>query len=240
LSKGKPLYDDWLKNQSTTFRVNRIKVDTVEIDELSVRVASFREKLVIKNMEIDQLQIRLAEITEKLSVKKAEIEELNVKVSNFQEVNIDNLRIRQLEIDNLRELLVMAENRCRELEFRTPKIVTKTKTVYKTVGGKELYSASCDEVPFLVSGFWATLPNGEYVEFKYRPEKAQQFKAVRVLKKDGWVIPSCRRFWTQTQISSLDAMSLLNTGEELYPALSWGLPTGDGGKHQTYMVMAIK
>ena len=150
LAKGKPLYDNWLKNQSTTFRVNRIKVDTVEIDELNVRVASFKEELEIKNMKIDQLQIRLAEITEKLSVKKAEIEELNVRVANFQEVNIDNLkvkdaqienlrienlriknalidklRIKQLEIDNLHELLSLAENRCRELEARPPKIVER-------------------------------------------------------------------------------------------------------------------
>lgn len=264
LAKGKPLYDAWLKNQSTTFRVNRMKVDTAEIDELNVRVASFKEKLEIKNMEIDQLQVRLAEITEKLSVKKAEIEELNVKVANLEEVNIDELkvkdaqienlrienlrvknalidklRIKQLEIDNLQELLALAEKRCQELEARPPKVVTETKTVYKTVGGQEVYSASCDEVPFPVSGFWSALRDGEYVEFKYRPEKSDQFKAVRVLKEDGWVKPSCRRFWTQTQISSLDAKSLLDNGEKLHPALNWELPEGDGGENLTYMVMSI-
>lgn len=265
LKRGRVLYAAWLKNQPTTFRVNRMKVDTVEIDKLNVRVASFKEKLEIKNMEIDQLQVRLAEITEKLSVKKAEIEELNVKVANLEEVNIDELkvkdaqienlrienlrvknalidklRIKQLEIDNLQELLALAEKRCQELEARPPKVVTETKTVYKTVGGQEVYSASCDEVPFPVSGFWSALRDGEYVEFKYRPEKSDQFKAVRVLKEDGWVKPSCRRFWTQTQISSLDAKSLLDSGEELCPALSWELPGGDGGKHKTYMIMAIE
>ena len=135
LAKGKPLYDNWLKNQSTTFRVNRIKADTVDIDELNVRVATFKEKLAIKDMEIDKLRIRLAEITEKLSVKEAEIETLRVKNAeienlriknaNLENVYIDKLRIRQLEIDNLRELLTLAENRCRELEARPPKIVER-------------------------------------------------------------------------------------------------------------------
>jgi hypothetical protein len=239
LAKGKPLYDNWLKNQSTAFRVNRIKADTVDIDELNVRVATFKEKLVIKNMEIDKLQIRLAEITEKLSVKEAEIETLRIENTHLGNVYADKVHIKQLEIDNLRELLTLAENRCRELEARPPKVVTETKTVYKTVSGQEVYSASCDEVPFPASGFWSALGDGEYVEFKYRPEKSQQFKAVRVLKEDGWVKPSCRRFWTQSQISSAEAMSLLDSGEELCPALSWELP-GDGGKHKTYMVMAIE
>jgi hypothetical protein len=249
LAKGKPVYDAWLKNQNTTFRVNRIKADTVDIDELNVRVATFREKLAIKDMEIDKLRIRLAEITEKLSVKEAdieilriknaEIENLKVKNASLENVYIDKLRIRQLEIDNLRELLTLAENRCRELESRPPKVVTQTKTVYKTVGGQEVYSASCDERPFPVSGFWSALRDGEYVEFKYRPEKPDQFKAVRVLKEDGWVKPSCQRFWAQYQIFSIEAMSLLDAHEELCPALSWELP-GDGGKHKTYMVMAIE
>jgi hypothetical protein len=44
----------------------------------------------------------------------------------------------------------------------------------------------------------------------------------------------------QIHISSSEAISLLDAGEELYPALSWKLPGGDGGKNKTYMIMAIQ
>ncbi len=150
LRKGKPFYDAWLAKQSTTFRVNRVKVDTAEIDELNIRVANIKEKLAIKDMEVDQLKIRLAEITERLRVKKAEIEELNVKMAKFDQMNIDQLqirdakienleiekmrikdalidklRIKQLKIDNLEELLVQAQARCQELEARSPVVVEK-------------------------------------------------------------------------------------------------------------------
>lgn len=154
LRKGKPLYDAWLKTQPKTFRVNRIKADTVDIDRLNVRVANFKERLAIKDMEIDQLKIRTAEITEKLKIKKAEVDELNVRVANFDQMNInklrvkdakienleienlriknaliDKLRIKQLEIDNLADLLKQAQVRCQQLEARPPKTVTVVKRV---------------------------------------------------------------------------------------------------------------
>lgn len=125
LKKGKPLYDAWLKTQSTTFRVNRIKVDTAEIDQLNVRVANFKEKLAIKDMEVDQLKVRIVEITEQLNIKQANIDQLNVGQANFKQVNIDQLRIKQLEIDNLADLLRQAQVRCRKLEAQPPKTVVK-------------------------------------------------------------------------------------------------------------------
>lgn len=148
LKKGKPLYDSWLAKQKTTFRVNRVKVDTAEIDTLNIRVANIKEKLAIKDMEVDQLKVRLAEITERLRIKKAEVDELNVKVANFDRMNIDQLRIKDakiqnleiekmrikdalidklriknLQIDKLKDLLRQAQLRCQQLEAWPPKIV---------------------------------------------------------------------------------------------------------------------
>ncbi len=170
LKKGKPLYDVWLKNQSTTFRVNQMKVDSADIDRLNVRVANFKEKLAIKDMEIDQLKIRTAEITEELRIKKAEVGELNVKVANFDQVNInrlrvkdakiesleieklrikdaliDKLRIKQLEIDNLADLLKQAQARCRQLEARPPKTVVKRVPVPVTVTHSFISDNDCGE-----------------------------------------------------------------------------------------------
>ncbi len=97
LRKGKPLYTAWLKTKKTTFKVNRIQTDTVDINKLNVKVAHISEELKVKNMKIDQLQIRQAEITEKLRIKEAEIENLRV-----QNATIDQLRIRLAEIEKLR------------------------------------------------------------------------------------------------------------------------------------------
>jgi hypothetical protein len=128
LKKGKPLYDGWLAKQKTTFRVNRIKVDTAEIDTLNIRVANIKEKLAIKDMEIDKLKIREVEITEHLRIKQAEIEDLRIKNAEIQSLKIENLevknalfhklRVKELEIVNLKELLAQAQVRCQELKAR--------------------------------------------------------------------------------------------------------------------------
>lgn len=97
LTRGKPLYEAWLKKQKVAFRVNQIKVDSADIDQLNIRTARITEELKVKDMTIDKLKIREAEITESLRIKNAEIENLRVK-----NADIDHLRIRLAEIENLR------------------------------------------------------------------------------------------------------------------------------------------
>jgi len=46
LKVGKPLYNAWLKKQSKTFRVNRIKVDTVEIKRQCTLLAARPVKII--------------------------------------------------------------------------------------------------------------------------------------------------------------------------------------------------
>lgn len=265
LAKGKPLYDAWLKNQSTTFRVNRIKVDTVEIDELNVRVATFKEKLEIKDMQIDKLQIRLVEITEKLSVKKVEIDELEVKVANFEEVNIDNLNIKDAEIENLRIENLRVKNalidNLRIKQLAIDNLNTLLATAQKCISVYEsrpiviqyapgvCTSGVCDErsftgnVPMIVLKHCSN--GADAIEVQERCNKEQRFKGKRVrIKKSGIANPmawlrdkSCIRTYSKNPLTQADLQALLLPEEILIKIEEY--QDGVEGKHKTIAVYAI-
>lgn len=136
LTKGKPLYDAWLKTKKIAFKVDRIKVDTVDIDKLNVRVARVSEELSIKNMEINRLKIREAEITEALRIKKMEIEDLRIK-----NATIDHLKIRLAEIDQLRIRQLAVKDAC-IAELRNRPSVVQEKVVYKSLAGSDYAPSS--------------------------------------------------------------------------------------------------
>ncbi len=257
LKEGRQIRKQYYDSKDQNVRVNKVIADTVsakrlktqlaQVDELEARVANIKES----NVELQRVNTQLVN---ELHAKKAEIEQLETQMLKAKKAEIDHLKAELVETKKLVADLVEAKKVVtRELHAQEayigqleqkltqkPKTVTKTKTVYKTAGGDEVSSVDCDEEPFRASGFWTTLPDGEYVEFKYRPNKTRQYKAVRVLKEDGWIKPSCQRFWDDQKISGSDASSLLGKGESLEPARSWELPEGDGGKHRTYMVNKIQ
>ncbi|MDZ7612154.1 MAG: hypothetical protein U5L10_05305 [Candidatus Moranbacteria bacterium] len=184
-------------------------------------------KVIADTVFAKRLKTQLAQV-DKLEAKVENVEESNVQLQRVNKQLVNEQHTQNAYINNLEQKLA-----------QKPKVVTKTETVYKTVGGKEVYSAECDERPFRASGFWSTLPDGEYVELKYRPNKTQHYKAVRVLKEDGWVKPSCQRFWAQNKIEIRHLTSLVNKGENLIQKRNWSLPEGDGGRHRTYKVLKV-
>ncbi|MFO7806978.1 MAG: hypothetical protein R6V40_00970, partial [Candidatus Moraniibacteriota bacterium] len=229
-----------------TVSANRLKTKLAQVDKLEAQVANVEES----NVELQRVNTQLVN---ELHAKKAEIEHLETKMLKADKAEIEHLEAELVTTKKLVADLVEAKEILTEELYarkayigqleqklaKKPKTITKTKTVYKTVEGEKVCSSSCDEKPFRVSGFWSTLSNGEYVEFKYRPDKTQQFKAVRVLKEGNWVRPSCERFWARDKISGPDASSLLKKGESLEPARAWELPEGEGGPHRTYMVLEV-
>jgi len=230
LKKGKPLHDAWLKNQKIIFRVNRIKVDTAEIDELNIRVANIKERLVIKDMQIDRLKVRLVEISENLKIRKAEIQNLKT----------EKLRIKQLEIDNLKTLLAIAQKHISIYESR-PVILTYNPGV--------CISKSCDEKSFIGNvpdAVLARCPNGaDAVEVHERHGKKEPFKAkrIRVVAKNKIANPtawlkdgSCMRVYSKNPLKQSELQALLSPGETLIKIKEY---LDGGGKHKTIAVYLI-
>lgn len=253
LAKGKPLYDAWLKKQKTTFRVNRIKVDTADIDTLNVRVATFKEKLSIKEMEIDQLKIREAEITERLKIKELEIEKLRV-----ENAEIDKLRIHKLEVDNLRELLREAgvcisnlESRLQSEKSRADRLASQpAPLVYVNDPTDACSSCSdCDERPFSGNVSEAVLrmfPAGaDALELQERPNSKLRFKAKRLrIGANGVAVPmvwlgdgSCMRTYSEFDLTQDQLQGLVAPDENLIRIDNY--KDGDGGQHKTIAVYAI-
>ncbi len=251
LAKGKALHKDWLSKQSTTFRVNRIKVDTVEIDKLKVRVVHVTEQLKIKDMEIDTLRIRLADVTEKLRIKELEI----------GKVTIDKLHIKQLEIDNLKDLCTQLRARCAQLEARAPQTVVR-EVVYKSLDGAGYAPPqsmrliqggdSCDERPFsgMVTDGALQSTNGKSVdvlELHRRAGKDAEFKVKRlhVDSSTGVAIPmvwsdgSCVRKYSDRPITESDMRTLMSTRESLTPIDVTDVGKKRFGQHMTEGVYVI-
>ena len=264
LSKGKPLYDAWLKKQQTTFRVNQIKADTVEIDELNIRIATFKEELMIKDMQIDQLRIRLAEITEKLSVKKAEIGELNVKVANLDQVNIGKLNVKDAEIKNLRIQNLEIKNafiekmRINNLEVQRLQCLLDTanecikkfdaKPIVISYNSIVCISNSCDERSYTGNVGKAVLkrcPNGaDAIEVLKRYNKKERFKAKRVrIEINGqanplaWSDGVCIRTYSEDLLTQAELQGLLHENETLVKIEEY--QDGIGGNHNTIAVYLI-
>lgn len=256
LKRGRQIRKQYYASKDQKLRVSEVAADTVsakrlnaqlaQVDELEAQVANVKES----NVELQRVNTQLVN---ELHAKKAKVEHLETKMLKAKKAEIDHLEAELVETKKLVADLVEAKKVVTEelhaqrayigqLEqklAKKPKVIIETKTVYKTVGGQEVCSAECDEEPFRADGFWCTLPEGEYIEFKYRPNKTQQYKAVRVLKEDNWVKPSCQRFWSCEKIYGSDASSLLNKGESLDSSRAWEIPEGDGGFHKTYMVQKI-
>jgi hypothetical protein len=237
LRKGKPLYREWLKHQKTTFRVNRIQADSVDLNRLNVKVMNVTEQLKIKNMEIDQLKVRLAEVTEQLRIKQLDIQQLNVDQANFRQVNIDQLRIKQLEIDNLKALCEQMRRRCAELESRPVKVVTKT--VYSEVGYNAPASMRlmkegdvCDErivhggVP---SAVWKATGGKSVAIFELHQRddaekiaEGTQFKAKSLVVINAstaipmvWEDGTCIRMYKSEPLDEVDFRSMMSSDENL-------------------------
>ena len=266
LSKGKPLYNTWLKTQKKTFRVNRIKADTVEIGKLNIRVAHVTEELAIKSMKVDELRIRLAEITEQLKIKQANIEQLNVQQANLKQVNIEQMRIRQLEIDNLKALLAQANARCAQLEARPAKVVKQT--VVQSVDGSTYVAPSdmrllsdcgiCDEKPFSGNVTKAALKASggksvAIIELHDRgSKKSPRFKAKRLYvdAATGRAIPmewsngQCIRTYDDVEISPVAIRGLLAVGESVnftsFSEQGLNVEGKSHGGHLTTAVILIK
>jgi hypothetical protein len=252
LKNGRQIRKQYYASKNQNVRVNKVTADTVSANRLKTKLAQV-DKLETKVADIKESNVELqrvnTQLVNELHAKKAEIEHLETKMLKADKAEIDHLETQLVKTKKLVADLVEAKEIVTkelyaqkayigQLEQKLAK-KPKTRTVYKTVGGKEVCSVDCDEVPFRTSGFWSALPDGEYVEFKYRPNKTQQFKAVRVLKEGSWVRPSCQRFWARDKISGSDASSLLKEGERLEPARAWELPEGEGGRHKTYMVLEV-
>lgn len=253
LAKGKPLYDAWLKEQKTTFRVNRIKVDTADIDTLNIRVATFKEKLSIKEMEIDQLKIREAEITERLKIKELEIEKLRV-----ENAEIDNLRIHKLEVDNLKELLREAgvcisnlESRLQSERSRADRLASQPAPLVYVNDPMDACSScsDCDERPFSGNVSEAVLrmfPAGaDALELQERPNSKLRFKAKRLrVGVNGVAVPmvwlgdgSCMRTYSEFNLTQDQLQGLVAPDENLIRIDDY--KDGDGGQHKTIAVYAI-
>ncbi|MEA3322863.1 MAG: hypothetical protein U9Q12_01450 [Patescibacteria group bacterium] len=232
LKRGRPLYQAWLKEQSTTFRVNRIKVDTAQIDKLNIRVAHITEELKIRNMKIDELKIRLAEVTEELRIKQLNINQLNVDQANFKQVNIDQLHIKQLEIDNLKHLCNQMRRRCAMLEARPPKVVHKEVVVYRDALGTAVGQGSCKDIPWPAVSSWADFPEGAIgTETQLRPEiNGYKFKLVTRHGNDIYATKCFKdtRLWTLSELGQ-------KWGRSFVPWKTFG-NTGDGGQFATLVI----
>jgi len=236
LNKGRLLHQAWLKKQSTTFRVNRIKVDTAEIDKLNIRVAHVTEELKIKNMKINELKIRLAEITKELRIKQANIEQLNVDQTNLKQVNIDQLHIKQLEIDNLKDLCNQMRRQCAMLEARPPKVVQKEIVVYRDASGATVGKGTCKDIPWDATGIWAEFPEGAVgsetqlrssgLRYKYKlvTRKGDKIYATKCFKKEN--------VWSLADLSAKWGVKLSAFG-------TYG-NIGDGGKYATLVIGIVK
>lgn len=231
LTTGKPLYDAWLKTKKIAFKVDRIKVDTIDIDKLNVRVARVSEELSIKKMEIDRLKIREAEITEALRIKKMEIEDLRIK-----NATIDHLKIRLAEIDELRIRQLAVKDAC-IAELRNRPVVIQKRVVYKSLNGSAYAPPSsmriiqagdvCDERTFT-----GMVPNGalaatggksvDVFELHRRSNKNMEYKVKRLhVDSNGTAYPmvwsdgSCMRKYSDASLTEADLRTLLSTNESL-------------------------
>jgi hypothetical protein len=232
LAKGKPLYHEWLKNQKTTFRVNRIQADSMDLKRLNIQVMDVTEKLKIKNMEVDKLKIRLAEVTEQLRIKQLDIQQLNVDQANFRQVNIDQLRIKQLEIDNFKALCDQMRRRCAELESRPPQVVEKEVVVYRDATKAEVARGTCNDNPWPAVYQWADFPEGAIgTETQLRPE-INGFKYKLVTRKGDYIYAV--KCFKDTRLWSLSKLGQ-RWGRSFAPFKTFG-NTGDGGKFATLVI----
>lgn len=260
MRKGKPLYDAWLKKQPRNLRFDQVKVETMNIERLNIKVANIKEKLVIKNMEVDQLKVRLAEITERLRVKKVEVDELNVKVANFDKMNIDQLRIKDakiknleieklrikdalidqlrianLQIGNLKDLLAQAQLRCRQLENRPPKVVERAVPV--TPGPVQFRQDNdCGEPYFPKSWEWqfieTVLKDGKVPVFWYLNQQPDGSLKVKVDYYDA-ESKKCYTVWCQRYLPS--QQSALPAVRDAGFTADEGITVRDGGRYKTLL-----
>ena len=268
LKQGKPLYEAWLKKQKTTFRVNQIKADSADIDQINIRTVRIKEELTVKNMTIDKLKIREAEITETLRIKNAEIENLRVK-----NVDIDHLRIRLAEIDELRiremtvknmliEKLRIADLKIGEQQCEINKLRSRPeKVVYKDINGAgyappssmrlQQSGDSCDERAFsgMVPDSALKASGGQGIdvlELHRRSGKSPEFKVKRlhvdvsgVAHPAVWENGSCMRKYSDKPITEADMRTLLSTNESLRPTDASDIGTQNYGQHLTEGVYMI-
>jgi hypothetical protein len=228
LKKGKPLYDAWLAKQKTTFRVNRVKVDTAQIDELNVRVLNVTEKLKIKDMEVDTLRIRLAEVTEKLRIKELEI----------GKATIDQLHIKQLEIDNLKDLCAQLRARCAQMEARPPVVQVQEKVVYRDATGVLIATGSCKDIPWDATGIWENFPNGAVgTETQLRTETNNVHYKYKLVERKGGKIYAIKCFKSSDRLSLGDLSQ--RWGEKITTFETYG-NLGDGGRLATIEIGIVR
>ncbi len=238
LEKGQPLYREWLKNQKTTFRVDRIQADAVDLNRLNVKMMNITEKLNIKEMEVDKLKVRLAEITEELRIKQLKIQKLNIDRANLRQVNIDQLRIKQLEIDNLKQLCEQMRKRCAELEARHPKVVERKVVVYRDATGEEVAQGTCKDVPWPATYAWANFPEGAIgTETQLRLEMNPIGYKFKLVTRKGKYIYALKCF-KSNQMYNLTALGQ-RWGHDFVPYKTFG-NTGDGGRFATLVIGIAK
>lgn len=256
LTRGKPLYDAWLRTKKVTFKVAQIEADTVNIDKLNVRVARVAEELSIKNMTIDKLKVREAEILETLKIKNLEIENLRV-----QNATIDHLKIRLAEIDELRIRQLAVKDAC-IAELRNRPAVIKERVVYKSLGGSEYVPSqgmriiqsgdSCDERAFsgMVPNSALAATNGkgiDVLELHRRPGKSMQYKAKRLhVDVNGVAYPmvwsnsgACVRTYNGSPIPEAQLRTLTVGNETLKSVMGSDVGQENFGQHLTEGILVI-